>query len=107
MASSGGLAAESSSARLSEDGGQSADRFTGDLAIRHQRLGADGAPAGPSAPAIVLRVERRREHGVWKTIVSVRESGTIRVQSLAGPQVLDNPFALARLEYDEDGTPPR
>ena len=107
IVSSGGLAVEGRPQRAEDDGRPSADQFTGDLSIRHQRVRADGAPAGPSAPAIVLRVDRRRVQGVWRTVVSVRDSGPIRVQSLTGPQVLDNPFALARLEYDEDGTPPR
>lgn len=107
MASGGRLAADGHPQRAGDAVAPVEDRFTGDLTIRHQRIGADDAVAGPSAPAIVLRVDRRRVQGVWKTVVSVRESGPIRVQSLAGPQVLENPFALARLEYDENGTPPR
>jgi hypothetical protein len=81
--------------------------FAGDLTIRHQRVTADGRPAGMGPPAMVLRLERRRIGGRWRTTFDVTSIEPTLVQSPAGRQSLDNPFAAARIEFQEDGLPPR
>lgn len=83
------------------------DRLSGNLIVRHQRVDAAGSPTGPAAPAIVLRLERRRDNGRWRTSLSLKSSEPVWVESLTGRQSLENPFVVARFEYDEDGTPPR
>jgi hypothetical protein len=82
------------------------DSFAADLTIRHQRVTADGRPEGVSPPAMVLRIERRRAGGHWRTTLDVTSTEPTLVQSPAGRQSLDNPFAVARLEF-QDGAPPR
>src|SRR5687767_8120044 len=84
-----------------------ADRLSGNLIVRHQRVDAAGSPTGPATPAIVLRLERRRDNGRWRTSLSLKSSEPVWVESLTGRLSLENPFVVARFEYDEDGTPPR
>jgi hypothetical protein len=83
------------------------DAFAGDLTIRHQRIAASGQPAGMSPPAMVLRFDRRRVGGAWRTTLEVISTAPAWVQSPAGPAALENPFALARLEFEDDDGPPR
>jgi hypothetical protein len=92
------------------DGTASAARpeaFSGQLTVRHQRVNADGQPSGVSAPAIVLRFERRKERGHWKTALTLQSIDPIWVESLSGRTSLRNPFGISRLEYDDDGSAPR
>ena len=83
------------------------DHFTADLTVRHRRVTADGVAAGIDPPVVVLRLERKRTGQSWRTSLALRSAEPASIQSPAGRQSLDNPFAITRLEYDEDGTPPR
>jgi hypothetical protein len=83
------------------------DYFAGDLTIRHQRLSADGQPAGMSPPAMVVRLERQRASGRWRTTLDVTATEPTWVQSPGGRRSLDNRFAISRIEFEHDGAPPR
>jgi hypothetical protein len=81
--------------------------ITGDLTIRSGRVDAEGRAARGLVPTSVIRLERRKHYGRWRTELTIRAQEPIAVQSLAGPQTLENPFIVTRFEFDEDGTPPR
>ena len=78
-----------------------------DLTIRQGRVTADGKPTGIDPPGYTLRLQRERNGTTWRTALSLHRLDAAAVQSLTGPQALDNPFVISRLEYDDDGTPPR
>jgi hypothetical protein len=83
------------------------DSFAADLTIRHAVVATDGSPVGSDAPAYTLRLERQRNGASWRTAISLRNLDRPSVVALNGPRVLDNPFIVSRLEYDDDGTAPR
>jgi hypothetical protein len=78
-----------------------------DITIRQWRVTADGARAGVDPPAVSVRVEAARNGSAWRTSLSMTGLDRPVARGLAGPQALDNPFLVSRLEYDDDGTPPR
>jgi hypothetical protein len=83
------------------------DTFRADLSIRHALVRADGQPIGPAAPAATVGMERRETGGRWKTTLTLREIARPEIRGLSASAALDNPFQVVRMEYDEDGTPPR
>jgi len=83
------------------------DTFRADLSIRQTLVRADGQPAGPAAPAAIVSMERRETGGRWKTTLTLRDIERPEIRGLAASSLLDNPFQVVRMEYDEDGTAPR
>jgi YD repeat-containing protein len=83
------------------------DSFRADLTIRHATVRADGQPAGPAAPAATLRLDRRDANGRWRTTLTLQRIERPEIRGLATGSTVDNPFQVVRMEYDEDGTPPR
>ncbi len=83
------------------------DTFRADLSVRQTAVPADGEPAGPAAPALTVRIERRAIGSRWRTSLSLHSIERPQIRGLAtGPAVI-NPFEVVRMEYDEDGTSPR
>ncbi len=78
------------------------EHFSADLTVRHALVGADGAPREGSPPAIVMRLERTRTAGRWHTSLRLRASEPAVLQALNGPARTRNPFALGRIEIDDD-----
>jgi hypothetical protein len=83
------------------------DTFRADLSIRYAVVRTDGQPAGPAAPAATVRLERRETGGRWKTTLTLRDIERPQIRGLSTSPIVDNPFLVVRMEYDEDGTPPR
>jgi hypothetical protein len=84
------------------------DHFSVDVSIRRLRLDSGGKQAGPTAPDVTYRWERRQKGGGWATTMTVLSGGSAVVQSADGPRALEpSDRAVARIEDDEDGTPLR
>lgn len=81
--------------------------FSADITIRHSRVKADGRPAGGMAPAMRYRWERRLTGAGWKSTMTFESETPVSLQSPGGRKQIENPFAIARIEDDEDGTPLR
>jgi hypothetical protein len=81
--------------------------FSADITIRHSRIKADGRPAGGATPAMRYRWERRLTGAVWKSTMTFEDETPVSVESPAGRKQIENPFAIGRIEDDEDGTPLR
>jgi hypothetical protein len=106
----GGAAAQADSLRAVQStraSGDTYDRMTGDIIIRHRRIEADGRTARVLVPTSVLHLERQRHHGRWRTALTLRGQESPMAQTLSGPQMLTNPFVVTRFEHDGDGAPPR
>jgi hypothetical protein len=82
-------------------------RLEADLTVRHRRLASDGTPLGPDLPAMVVHVDRRRSGARWRTSLTLRSDAPARILALNGAHDLPNPFAIARMEFDDDGAAPR
>jgi len=76
-----------------------------DLTIRQWHVTAEGTRAGVDPPSVSVRFEAARYGSGWRTSLSTTGLGRVVARGLAGPQVLDNPFIVSRLEYDDDGAP--
>ncbi len=83
------------------------DTFRADLTIRQTTVVAAGEPAGPAAPALTVRMERRQAGARWRTTMTLAQIERPQIRGLATSAAVINPFEVARMEYDEDGTPPR
>jgi hypothetical protein len=81
--------------------------FSADITIRHSRVKADGRPTGGATPAMRYRWERRLTGTGWKSTMTFENEAPVSVQSPGGRRPIENPFAIARIEDDEDGTPLR
>jgi hypothetical protein len=73
-----------------------------DLRIRQRQVAADGSPLGLAAPGVVLHVDRRLQSGHWRLTMTMTGMDRPRVTTPRGVSLLDNPFLVSRLEYDED-----
>jgi hypothetical protein len=73
-----------------------------DLVIRQRQVTADGAPLGAAAPGIMLHVDRRLQSGHWKLTMTMTGVEKPVVTTPKGTTLLENPFVVARLEFDED-----
>jgi hypothetical protein len=82
-------------------------RFSADITVRSGRVNADGQPAADSTPVVRYRWQRRLTASGWRTTMALLEASRPTVRTLAGQRQLDNPFAIDRIEDDEDGTPIR
>jgi hypothetical protein len=73
-----------------------------DLRIRQIQVAADGTPLGVGAPGLVLHVDRRLQAGHWRLTMTMGGVDRPRVTTPRGAALLENPFVVSRLEYDED-----
>ena len=80
---------------------------TADITVRRSRVAADGTPAGEAAPTTRYRWERRLTAAGWHSTLTLVDGARPVIDTSAGPKALDNPFAIARIEDDEDGSPLR
>lgn len=105
----GGVAAHAAAPRVRQAKADEAtyERMTGELRIRHARINADGHTTSALVPASLLHLERKRANGRWRTTLAIEAQEPLSVQTWHGSQTLDNPFAVVRFEYDDDGGPPR
>jgi hypothetical protein len=86
---------------------ESWNALSADITIRHSRVKADGAPTGVVTPAVKHHWERRLTASGWKSTMTVESEPVVTVQGLNGRKRIENPFAITRIEDDEDGTPLR
>ena len=75
--------------------------FTADMAIRHAVLDATGGETR-WAPPRAFRITHARKSGRWSVSLTAMSVQTAVVFGVAGSRELDNPFAVHRIEYDED-----
>ncbi|MEO8483887.1 MAG: hypothetical protein ABI634_16880 [Acidobacteriota bacterium] len=73
-----------------------------DLRIRQIQVAADGTPLGVAAPGVVLHVDRRLQAGHWRLTMTMSGVDRPTVTTPRGTTMLENPFVVSRLEYDED-----
>jgi hypothetical protein len=73
-----------------------------DLRVRQVQVAADGTPLGVGAPGVVLHVDRRLQGGHWRLTMTMSAVDKPRVTTPKGTSLLENPFVVSRLEYDED-----
>jgi hypothetical protein len=73
-----------------------------DLRIRQMQVAADGTPLGVGAPGVVLHVNRHFQGGHWRLTMTMGAMDRPRVTTPKGAVLLDNPFMVSRMEYDED-----
>jgi hypothetical protein len=83
------------------------DSYDADFTLRYQFVDAAGQEVRTRPPAVAFHLTRRRHRGGWQTSLTLQGIERPVVQTSAGPKELDNPFLVSRMEYDEDGTPPR
>jgi hypothetical protein len=81
--------------------------FSADITIRHSRVKADGTPTGVVTPAVKHHWERRLTAAGWKSTMTLGSEPVVTVEGLNGRKRIENPFAITRIEDDEDGTPLR
>ncbi|PWT82358.1 MAG: hypothetical protein C5B57_08820 [Blastocatellia bacterium] len=111
LASTDHLDAASSSAAGNDGSSLSAGTtwttFSADITVKSARVNGDGQPAGTAAPAVRYRWQRKRTASGWRSTMTLLDGKGPTVHTLAGHKDLDNPFAIDRIEDDEDGTPIR
>src|SRR5262249_1447515 len=88
-------------------GGPTWTTFSADITVRSGRVNADGQPSAERAPVIRYRWQRRLTASGWRTTMTLVDAARPTVRTLAGQRQLDNPFAIDRIEDDEDGSPIR
>jgi hypothetical protein len=79
------------------------DSVTADMTFTTFRT---GAPASGTR-AMSFTFERYRYNGSWRTRMTVQDVAARVHQTLDGPQSTDAWFGVSRIEFDEDGSPPR
>jgi hypothetical protein len=72
-----------------------------DLRVRQQRVNASGRAIGAASPGVTLHVDRRQSSGRWHVTISLAAIDRPSVRTNKGTALLDNPFVVARMEYDE------
>jgi hypothetical protein len=72
-----------------------------DLRIRQRQVNARGRPVGVASPGVTLHVDRRQVSGRWHVTITLADIDRPRVRTNKGVALLDNPFFVTRLEYDE------
>jgi len=82
------------------------EKVSADVTIRQWRMTTDDT-GGIDPPGLSVRFEAERRGSGWRTSLSATGLDKPSAQLLTGPQALDNPFVVSRLEYDDDGTAPR
>jgi len=80
--------------------------FIADVTVRAGRIAADGRPAGVATAPMQYRWERSQSGAGWKTVMTIADR-KLTVGSGDTRHAVENPFAVARIEDDEDGSPVR
>jgi hypothetical protein len=80
--------------------------FVADVTVQTRSINAAGATVGMPPGEVKFHWERAKSGAGWKTVVTY-EPRTIAVTVGASRQDVIDPFAVARVEDDEDGTPIR
>ena len=83
------------------------DAVTADMTIRQWRVTAEGTRTGIDPPGVSVRLEAARHGSGWRTSLTTTGLDRAVAAGVTGSQFLDNPFLVSRLEFDDDGTPPR
>jgi hypothetical protein len=81
--------------------------LTVDMSVKRQRLTSSGDPLGAPSPNATYRLERSSRSGNWKTVVTVRSMARPPIYSFNGGLNSAQPFPVARIEDDENGSPVR
>jgi hypothetical protein len=81
--------------------------LTVDMIVKRQRLTSAGDAIGAPTPNATYRLERSSRSGSWKTVVTVLSVARPPIYSFNGALTSPQPFPVARIEDDEDGSPVR
>ena len=81
--------------------------LTVDMNVKRQRLTSAGDPVGAPSPNATYRLERSSRTGSWKTVVTVLSVARPPIYSFSGALTSPQPFPVARIEDDENGSPVR
>jgi len=81
--------------------------LTVDMVVKRQRLTSAGDAIGAPTPNATYRLERSSRSGSWKTVVTVLAVARPPIYSFSGALTSPQPFSVARIEDDEDGSPVR
>jgi hypothetical protein len=102
-----GVGAVRTRAQTTAAGAPTSEGFGADLTVRYGYLDSAGQAVRTPPPAVTLHVERARQRGGWRTTMTLQGMDRPLVRAGDTTRELDNPFLVSRIEYDEDGTPPR
>lgn len=80
--------------------------FIADVTVRAGRVSADGRPIGVATAPMQYRWERSQSGAGWKTVMTIADR-TLTVGPANARRAIENPFAVARIEDDENGSPVR
>lgn len=80
--------------------------FIADVTVRAARVAADGRPIGVATAPMQYRWERSQSGAGWKTVMTIADR-SLTIGSADARRAVANPFAVARIEDDEDGSPVR
>jgi hypothetical protein len=81
--------------------------LTVDMIVKRQRLTSAGGAVGAPTPNATYRLERSSRTGSWKTVVTVLSVARPPSYSFSGALTSPQPFPVARIEDDENGSPLR
>jgi hypothetical protein len=81
--------------------------LTVEMNVKRQRLTSAGNPLGAASPDATYRLERSSRSGSWKTVITVLSVSRPSIYSFSGALRSPNPFPVARIEDDENGSPVR
>ena len=81
--------------------------LTVDMSVKRQRLTSTGNTIGAPTPNATYRLERSSRSGSWKTVITVLGVARPPAYSFSGALISPQPFPVARIEDDEDGSPVR
>ena len=80
--------------------------FAADVTIRQRHVVPDGTVVPTPVSAVSLHVERAPSRAGWTTTLTLTGIEGADAPSMSGG-VLDNPFLVTRVEYDDGGAAPR
>lgn len=81
---------------------QPAGIVSANVTLWHRRVRKDGAPAGVDAAPVTMRFNRRLENGRWRSTLVFHEAPRPTARIAATRVPLENPFVVARVDFDED-----
>jgi len=80
--------------------------FVADVSVTATRVKADGTPAGVAIAPLRYQWERSQSGAGWKTVMTMAPR-SVSVGTVESRRSVENPFAVTRIEDDEDGSPLR
>jgi hypothetical protein len=83
------------------------DTFDADVSVSQSFIDPAGHPTRPAPPAVGFRLERTLQKTGWRTSMTLTGVDQPIVRTGDGLHALDSPFLVSRMEYDDNGTPPR